>query len=90
MNDKPEQLPEDTGKRRASYRPILITLLCALLLGGGSCFGFFATLKTLQGTESPNEWCLRHDVYWMRVDFHRNILLANRCLVQKTLEVWRS
>jgi hypothetical protein len=53
MNDKPEQLPEDTGKRRASYRPILITLLCALLLGGGSCFGFFATLKTLQGTNPP-------------------------------------
>lgn len=53
MNNRPERLPEDAGKRRASYRPILITLLSALLLGGGSCFGFLATLKTLQGTNPP-------------------------------------
>jgi len=51
--NKPNVLPEGAEPKRLSYRPILITLLCALLLGGGSCFGFLATLKTLQGTNPP-------------------------------------
>ena len=43
---------EADGKR-TSYRPILITLLGAFLLGGGSCVGFVSTLKTLQGKNPP-------------------------------------
>jgi hypothetical protein len=45
----PPPMPHQIEKKRLSYRPIIITLVCAVLLGGGSCFGWIATLKTLQG-----------------------------------------
>jgi Na+-transporting NADH:ubiquinone oxidoreductase subunit NqrD len=45
-------VPGGSEPKPSSYRPILITLLCALLLGGGSCFGFLTTLQTLQGSNS--------------------------------------
>jgi len=35
----------DRPGRKSSYRAALITLLCSLLLGAGSCFGFLSTLK---------------------------------------------
>ncbi len=53
VTDEPSVSPEGAEPKRMSYRPILITLLCALLLGGGSCFGFLATFKTLEGTNPP-------------------------------------
>ncbi len=31
--------------RRPIYKPILLALLCAFLLGAGSCFGFASTLS---------------------------------------------
>lgn len=39
---------------RSSYRPILITLLCAFLLGGGTCFGFLNTLNMNGGSSTAN------------------------------------
>jgi hypothetical protein len=40
---------------RVSYRPILITLLCAFLLGGGTCFGFLNTLNFNGGSSVLND-----------------------------------
>jgi hypothetical protein len=45
----PTSVTSETGKERSSYRPMVITLLCAVLLGGGSCFGFVATFGARQG-----------------------------------------
>lgn len=37
--------------KRSSYKQILITLLCAALLGAGTCFGFMKTFN-LNGNSS--------------------------------------
>lgn len=29
--------------KKSGYRPVLLTLLCSLLLGGGTCAGFLST-----------------------------------------------
>jgi hypothetical protein len=50
VNSDPAGTPPPGGP---SYRPIVITLLCAFILAGGSCFGFLATFKTLEGTNPP-------------------------------------
>jgi hypothetical protein len=31
--------------RKANYKPILMVMLCSVLLGGGSCFGFVSTVS---------------------------------------------
>ena len=31
--------------KKSNYKPILLTMLFAFLLGGGSCFGFLSTLN---------------------------------------------
>ena len=31
--------------KKSGYRPILLTLLCSSVLGGGSCAGFLSTLN---------------------------------------------
>jgi len=38
------QMPMPPGKK-ANYKPILLVMLCAFLLGVGSCFGFASTLN---------------------------------------------
>jgi hypothetical protein len=38
------QIPEP-HVRKANYKPILLVMLCAFLLGTGSCFGFASTLS---------------------------------------------
>jgi hypothetical protein len=38
------QMPMPPGKK-ANYKPILLVMLCAFLLGTGSCFGFASTLS---------------------------------------------
>jgi hypothetical protein len=42
MFEQIKPLPESSQPKRPNYRPILITLLCAFVLGGGSCFGSLA------------------------------------------------
>jgi phage shock protein PspC (stress-responsive transcriptional regulator) len=39
------RLPLTPPAKRSSYKPILITLLCAGLLGAGTCFGFANTFN---------------------------------------------
>lgn len=39
-------LPPAPAPKRPNFRPVLITLLCSVLLGAGSCFGFLTTLNT--------------------------------------------
>jgi len=39
------QIPEPPV-RKANYKPILLVMLCAFVLGGGSCFGFASTLTS--------------------------------------------
>lgn len=44
----PPAVPPDTVPRplhRSQFKPILITLLCAVLLTGGSCYGFLNTFN---------------------------------------------
>ena len=36
--------------KKSNYRPILLTMLCSFLLGGGSCFGFLTTLNLNRST----------------------------------------
>ena len=31
--------------KKPNYKPVLLTILCSLLLGAGSCFGFLTTLN---------------------------------------------
>jgi hypothetical protein len=33
------------GRKKLSYKPMLLTALCAFLLAGGSCAGFLGTLN---------------------------------------------
>jgi lysylphosphatidylglycerol synthetase-like protein (DUF2156 family) len=47
-------VPTPPPGQRKSNRPILITLLCAFLLGGGSCFGFMTTLNSHGGSSTAN------------------------------------
>jgi hypothetical protein len=51
MTLNPERQP--VGKR-SGYAAPLITMGCAILLGGGSCFGFFATLNMNRSTPTNN------------------------------------
>ncbi len=48
----PPLLPDVPEAKESRYKPILITLLCAYLLAGGSCFGFLSTLS-MNGGSSP-------------------------------------
>jgi hypothetical protein len=46
MTDKPNTpFSYSTPPPKSSWRPIVITLISALVLGAGSCFGFVSTLS---------------------------------------------
>jgi len=50
-------VPPDTVPRplhRSQFKPILITLLCAILLAAGSCYGFLTTLTTASNNPAAN------------------------------------
>jgi hypothetical protein len=46
MENMNPDLPPAPAPKRPNFRPVLITLLCSVLLGAGSCFGFLTTLNT--------------------------------------------
>jgi hypothetical protein len=46
MKNTNPDLPPAPAPKRPNFRPVLITLLCSVLLGAGSCFGFLTTLNT--------------------------------------------
>ena len=52
MSDPQVPSPAPPAKR-AKYKPILITLLGAVLLGAGTCFGFLSTFR-INGTSGSN------------------------------------
>jgi hypothetical protein len=45
---------QSTPTPKSSWRPIVITLCSALLLGAGSCFGFLMTLNSNGGSSAAN------------------------------------
>ena len=46
MTNTPDpSVPAQQGPPVSPWRPIVVTLLSALLLGAGSCFGFLATIS---------------------------------------------
>jgi hypothetical protein len=51
MTLNPERQPV---QRRSGYAAPLITMGCAFLLAGGSCFGFLATLNMNRSTPTNN------------------------------------
>jgi hypothetical protein len=54
MTPEPNQLLPDPGapKPRPPWAPVVTTIVCALVLGLGSCFGFLSTLN-FNGGSSP-------------------------------------
>jgi hypothetical protein len=53
MSNQPNPLsmPESPREKRP-YKPILITIVCAILLGAGSCFGFATTALGVHSNSS--------------------------------------
>jgi hypothetical protein len=41
----PSPAPDGPRHRKSNWKQILITLVCGILLGLGSCFGFLSTLN---------------------------------------------
>ena len=54
MTTTPPPLLPDEQTKKFTFRPILITLLCSILLAGGSCFGFLQTSKVNQNAPVSN------------------------------------
>lgn len=54
----PEPIPNFTDpgspEPRPSWTPIIVTIVCAVALGIGSCFGFLTTLRFNGGTSPLN------------------------------------
>lgn len=57
-NLPPLRYPHSANPKKSSAKPILITLLCSILLAGGSCFGFLRTLDLNQNSSAVSVFAL--------------------------------
>jgi drug/metabolite transporter (DMT)-like permease len=69
------------GKPKTSLKPILITLLCTVLLGAGTCFGFLSTFNLNRNVPVANVFAVVFiisvlafiaGVIWLLVAWARN------------------